>query len=182
MQVVYDASGSASQIAGGNRLTTNMQIAGKLAEADLSGVRKEARKKTHSPALRLQVPKLVFRCLALLMALASIVAVALVAVLSFGFYSVAMLLGKVRPLREGYQFFSRAYDRFIDRLGQEILRDPRDAPALRLMVSVTFTVVPIFVIQLILGRLQLLLAIAFYLSLYGVKFERIVRMFSAKHL
>src|ERR1700675_466297 len=34
----------------------------------------------------------------------------------------------------------------------------------------------------ILARPRLLLVIAFYLSLYGLKFERFVRMFSAKHL
>jgi fatty acid desaturase len=42
--------------------------------------------------------------------------------------------------------------------------------------------VPIFLIQLVLGKPRLLLVIAFYLSLYGLKFERFVRMFSAKHL
>jgi len=106
----------------------------------------------------------------------------LVAALSFGCYGVVALLGRVRPLRDAYQFLSRAYDRFIERLGQKVLRDPRDTPALRIMVSLSLTAVPIFVAQLVLGRPRLLLAIAFYLSLYGVKFERFVRMFSAKHL
>jgi fatty acid desaturase len=50
------------------------------------------------------------------------------------------------------------------------------------MVSLTLTTVPIFVIQLVLGKPRLLLAIAFYLSLYGLKARRSVRMFSAKHL
>src|SRR6266403_835781 len=54
--------------------------------------------------------------------------------------------------------------------------------ALRLMVSLTLTAVPIFVIQLVLGKPRLLLAIAFYLSLYGLKFQRFVRMFSASHV
>src|SRR5260221_14522766 len=36
--------------------------------------------------------------------------------------------------------------------------------------------------QLVLGKPRLLLAIAFYLSLYGLKFQRIVMMFSASHL
>ena len=65
---------------------------------------------------------------------------------------------------------------------QKVLRDPRDTPALRIMVSLTLTAVPIFVIQLFLGKPRLLLAIAFYLSLCGPKFQRSVRMFSAKHL
>jgi fatty acid desaturase len=50
------------------------------------------------------------------------------------------------------------------------------------MVSLTLTAVPIFVIQLVLGKPRFLLAIAFYLSLYGLKARRSVRMFSAKHL
>ncbi len=50
------------------------------------------------------------------------------------------------------------------------------------MVSLSLTALPIFVTQLVLGKPRLLLVIAFYLSLYGVKFERFVRMFSAKHL
>jgi len=120
--------------------------------------------------------------LAAVLALASIVAVSLVAALSFGCYGAAILFRRIRPLRDGYQFLSRAYDRFIDRLGQEVLRDSRDAPALRIMVSLTLTAVPIFVIQLVLGKPKLLLAIAFYLSLYGLKARRSVRMFSAKHL
>ena len=106
----------------------------------------------------------------------------LVAVVSVGCYGVAMLLGKVRPLRNAYQILSHAYDRFIDRLGRKVLRDLRDAPALRLMVSLSLTALPIFVIQLALGKPRLLLVVAFYLSLYGLKFQRFVRMFSAKHL
>src|SRR4029077_845518 len=108
--------------------------------------------------------------------------VSLVGTLSAAFYGAAILLGRVRPLRDAYQFLSSAYDRFLDRLGQKILRDPRDTPALRLMVSLTLTAVPIFVTQLILGKPRALLVIAFYLSLVGPKFQRSVRMFSAKHL
>src|SRR5260370_4861157 len=93
-----------------------------------------------------------------------------------------MFLGRVRPLRDAYEFLSRAYDRVVDRVGQEVLRDARDTPALRLMFSLSLTVVPIFAMQLVLGKPRLLLAIAFYLSLYGLKFQRFVRMFSASHL
>jgi fatty acid desaturase len=160
-----------------------MQFAGKLTEADLSGVRKDARPKTHwratPPAV---IPKLLFQWWAVLMALASIVAGTLVGALSFAAYGVAKLLGKIRPLGDAYRFLSRAYDRCIDRIGQKVLRDPRDTPALRLMVSLSLTAVPIFVTQLVLGKPRLLLAIAFYLSLYGLKAQRSVRMFSAKHL
>src|SRR6202046_5067351 len=126
--------------------------------------------------------RFLFRSWAVLMGLASTVAALPVAALSFGSYGVALLLGKVRPLRASYEFVSRAYDRVLGRLGEKVLRDPRDTPALRLMVSLTLTAVPIFAVQLVLGKPQLLLAIAFYLSLYGLKFERFVRMFSAKHL
>jgi fatty acid desaturase len=123
-----------------------------------------------------------FRWLAVLMGLASMAAALPVAVISFGCHGVAMVLSRVRPLRDGYQFLSRTYDRVIDRLGEQVLRDPRDAPALRLMVSLTLTAVPIFAIQLVLGKPRFLLVVAFYLSLYGVKFQRFVRMFSASHL
>jgi len=116
------------------------------------------------------------------MAVASTVAVLLVAALSVGCYGVSILLAKVRPLHDAYQFLSRAYDRVIDRLGQKVLGDPRDTPALRIMVSLSLTAVPVFLIQLVLGKPRLLLAVAFYLSLYGFKFQRFVRMFSAKHL
>jgi fatty acid desaturase len=160
-----------------------MPFVGKLTAADLNGASSEARSNTHWPAIKLAaIPKLLFRCWALLMAWASIAALSLVGALSFGCYGVAKLLRKVRPLREGYQFLSRAYDQFIDRLGREVLRDHRDTPALRLMVSLTLTVVPIFAIQLVLGKPRLLLVAAFYLSLCGLKFQRSVRMFSAKHM
>ena len=69
--------------------------------------------------------------------MASLIAIAPVAVISFGSDGAAMLLGRIRPLRDAYQFLSRAYDRFLDRLGQKVLRDPRDTPALRLMVSLS---------------------------------------------
>jgi len=129
-------------------------------------------------------PKLLFlfRWFAVLMGLASAVAALPVAALSFGCYGVAMFLERVGPLRDAYEFLSRGYDRVLDRLGQRVLRDSRDTPALRLMVSLSLTAVPIFVIQLVLGKPRLLLAIAFYLSLYGLKFQRFVRMFSASHL
>jgi fatty acid desaturase len=152
-------------------------------EADLSDVQKGTHSNAYWPAISFAaLPELVLRCWAVLMAVASTLAVALVAVLSIGCYGAAKLLGKIRPLRDAYQFLSRTYDRFLDRLGQKVLRDPRDTPALRLMVSLSLTALPIFVAQLVLGKPRLLLAIAFYLSLYGLKFERFVRMFSAKHL
>lgn len=161
----------------------NMQFIGKLTAENLNDVQKDTRSKTYWDALRpAAVSKLLFRTLAVVVALASIAAVSLVAALSFGCYGAAMLLGRIHPLRDAYQFLSQAYDRFIDQLGQEVLRDFRDTPALRIMVSLTLTAVPIFVIQLVLGRPRLLLAIAFYLSLYGLKARRSVRMFSAKHL
>src|SRR6267378_8356104 len=129
-------------------------------------------------------PKLLFllQGFAVLMGLASTVAALPVAALSFGCYGAAMFLGRVRPLSDAYEFLSRAYDRVLGRLGQKVLQDSRDAPALRLMVSLSLTAVPIFVIQLVLGKPRLLLAIAFYLSLYGLRFQRFVRMFSASHL
>jgi fatty acid desaturase len=129
-------------------------------------------------------PKLLFlwQCFAVLMGLASTVAILPVAALSFGCYGAAKLLGRLRPLRDGYEFLSRTYDRVLDRLGQKVLRDSRDTPALRLMVSVSLTAVPIFVMQLVLGKPRLLLVIAFYLSLYGLRFQRFVRMFSASHV
>jgi fatty acid desaturase len=160
-----------------------MQSVGKLTESSLHDVPKDTRSSAYSPAMRLgAIPELLFRSLAVLMALASIVALSLVGLLSFASYGAALLLGKLRPLRDAYQFLSRTYDRFLDRLGQKVLRDPRDTPALRLMVSLTLTTVPIFVLQLVLGKPRPLLVIAFYLSLYGLKFQRSVRMFSAKHM
>lgn len=159
-----------------------IQLASKLNAETLIDVQKDARSKSYWPAWPKAMGKMLVRTLAVMVALASIVAVSLVASISFGCYGVAMLLGKIRPLREVYQFLSRSYDRFIERLGQEVLRDTRDTPALRIMVSLTLTAVPIFVIQLVLGKPRLLLAIAFYLSLYGLKAQRSVRMFSAKHL
>jgi fatty acid desaturase len=160
-----------------------MEFVGKLTEADLGGVQKDTRSRTYWRPMRLgAIRKFVLRSCAVLMGLASIAAVSLMGALSFGFYGAAMLLGRIRLLRDAYRFFSQGYDRFLDRLGQEVLRDARDTPALRIMVSLSLTAVPIFAIQLVLGKPRLLLAIAFYLSLVGPKFQRSVRMFSAKHL
>jgi fatty acid desaturase len=157
-----------------------MQFVGKLAEADWNDARENTRAKTYwRPTGLGAIPKLAF---GVLMALASAVALSLVAVPSVGCYGAAMLLGKIRPLRDAYRFLSRTYDRLFDRLGQKVLRDSRDTPALRVMVSLSLTAVPIFLVQLVLGKPRLLLAIAFYLSLYGLNFQRFVRMFSAKHL
>ncbi len=160
-----------------------MQLVDKVTEADLSDVQKTARSRAYWPALSLEaIPQLLIHAVAVLIALASSATVVLVAVPSIGCYLAAKLLGKIRPLYHAYQLLSRAYDRFIDRLGQKVLRDPRDTPALRLMVSLSLTALPIFVVQLVLGKPRLLLALAFYFSLYGLKFQRFVRMFSAKHL
>ncbi len=128
------------------------------------------------------IPKVGFRWCGVPIALASAGAISLVALLSFGGYRAAMILETVGPLRYAYRFLSRAYDRLLDQLGQEVLQDSRDTPALRLMVSLSLSAIPIFLIQLVLGKPRLLLAIAFYISLYGLKFQRFVRMFSAKHL
>jgi len=126
--------------------------------------------------------RFLFRWWAVLTGVASTVAALPIVALSFACYGAAIFLGKVRPLRDAYEFLLQAYDRIIARLGIEVLRDPRDAPALRLMVSLSLTAVPIFAIQLILGKPRLLLVVAFYLSLYGVKFQRFIRMFSASHV
>ena len=138
-------------------------------------------------SLALQVgakPKSLFftRCWQLFIALASMLAAAPAAVLSFGAYGAVLLLEKVPPLRAAYEFLSNSYDRALARVAPKILRDPRDFPALRLMIALTFSAVPIFIAQLILGKPSLLLAAAFYLALYGVKFQRFIRMFSASHL
>jgi fatty acid desaturase len=160
-----------------------MQLIGKFMGADLNGVQKDRPSMTYWSAIKPEaMRKLLRRFLEIPMGLASVAAISLVGALSFGLYGVGMILEKLRPLRGAYQFLSRAYDRFIDQLGQVALRDSRDTPALRLMVSVSLTAVPIFVIQLVLGKPRLLLAIAFYLSLCGPKFQRSLRMFSTKHL
>ncbi len=158
-----------------------MHLAGKLAEADLNEAPQAAREGTRNSAKSMD-SRIAFRLFSVPVALASIAALTLVALPSLGFYGAATLLGKIRPLRDAYQFLSAAYDRLLDRLGQIILRDSRDIPALRLMVSVTLTAVPIFLAQLVIKKPLLWLALAFYLSLYGLKFQRFVRMFSAKHL
>ncbi len=160
-----------------------MHLADKLDEADLQDASKDARSNTHDPAKSRRIQSsIAFRLFSVPVALASVAAVTLVALPSLGFYAAATLLGKIHPFHDAYQLLSRTYDRLIDRLGQKVLRDPRDTPALRLMVSLTLTAVPIFLVQLILGKPRLWLAVAFYLSLYGPKFQRFVRMFSAKHL
>jgi fatty acid desaturase len=161
----------------------NRQFIGKLTAEDLNQLQENTRSSTYWHALNpAAVSKFLVRALAVLVALASVAAVSIVATLSFGCYGAAMLLGRIGPLRDAYQFLSRAYVRFISRLGQEVLRDHRDTPALRIMVSLTLTAVPIFLIQLVLGKPRLLLAIAFYFFLYGLKARRSVRLFSAKHL
>src|ERR1043166_4059967 len=97
----------------------NMQFIGMLAPEDLNDVQKDERSQIYWHALRpAAILKLLFRMLAVLMALASIAALLLVAAISFGCYGAAMLLGRIRPLRDAYQFLSRAYDRFIYRLGR----------------------------------------------------------------
>jgi fatty acid desaturase len=127
-------------------------------------------------------PRLAFRCCGVPMALASIAAISLVSVLSFGCHGVAVVLARVRPLRNAYRRLSAAYDRLLDWLGQVVLQDARDTPALRVIVSISLSAIPVFLIQLALGKPRLLLAIAFYVSLYGLRFQRFARMFSAKHL
>jgi fatty acid desaturase len=160
-----------------------MQSVDKLTVADLNDVPGGTRCNAASRAIRPRAfPRPVLRCLSVPIALASIAAASLEGALSMACYGAARLLGRVRPLRDAYQFLSGAYDQFLDRLGQEVLQDSRDTPALRLMVSLTLTAVPIFAIQLVLGKPRLLLVIAFYLSLCGPKFQRSVRMFSTKHL
>src|ERR1700738_1449714 len=83
-----------------------------------------------------------FQWFAVLMGLASAVAALPVAALSFGCYGAATFLGKVRPLRDAYEFLSRAYDRVLDRLGQAVLGDPRDTPACRMRAPLPLTTVP----------------------------------------
>lgn len=165
------------------RAATDMELLEKLEAESLNEVQNSTRSESESRAPQTRaLRKLLVRCVSVPIALASIAAALIEGVLSFGLYGVARLLEKVRPLREAYGFLSRKYDQLIDRLGREVLRDRRDTPALRLMVSLTLTAVPIFAVQLAIGKPRLLLIAAFYLSLCGPKLQRSVRMFSTKHL
>src|SRR5216684_6881272 len=113
-----------------------MQSVKKLMVANLGDVRTDARSKTYRRAIRPgAIPKLVFRFWAIPMALASIAAASIMGVLSYGCYGAAMVLGRVHPLRDGYQFLSQGYDGLLERVGKKVLRDSRDVPALRVMVS-----------------------------------------------
>jgi fatty acid desaturase len=160
-----------------------MQLTGNVTPVDLNEVQNSMGSSALAPVVKpFPMGKLLVRCVSVPLALASIAAASLEGLLSFTLYVVGTLLGKVRPFGDAYQFLSRTYDRFIDWLGQRILRDPRDMPALRIMVSLTFTALPIFITQLFLAQPRLLLVIAFYLSLCGPKFQRSIRMFSAKHM
>ena len=86
-------------------ISTNMGSVGKFAEAELSGVAEAARAKAYWPALSVRaIPEFAMRCFAVIVALASIAAVAMVGVFSFGLYGVAEIFGKVRPLRSAYEF------------------------------------------------------------------------------
>ena len=76
-----------------------MQVVDKLAEAGLGevGPGQATQPKPYWPALSFRaIPEIVARCVAVLVALASIAAVALVGVFSFGFYAMATVLEKVR--------------------------------------------------------------------------------------
>src|ERR1700678_3288214 len=111
-------------------------------------------------------PRFIWWGLGIPIAVASLIAIAPVALLSFGSDGAAMLLGKIRPLRDAYQYVSGACDRLIDRLGQKVLRDPRDTPALRLPVLLRLITLTHFFSSLLLGKPRLLLVVVFYLSLY----------------
>ena len=162
---------------------TNMPSLDQLTDAALNGAPNYASAKAAWPAMRLRaIPHLVLRSFAALIGLASIAAVSIMGAISMAGYGIAKLLEKVPPIRATYQFLSLTYDHLIERIGLRVLRDQRDTPALRIMLSLTLTTVPIFATQLILGKPRLLLVIAFYLSLTGLKFQRSVRMFSAKHM
>ena len=107
-----------------------------MAASDLNDVQNDAAAHTNwlAPKLR-TVSTVAARAIGVLVALGSMAAVAIEGALSMAGYGLALLLGKIRPLRDAYQFLSLGYDRFIERLGQKVLRDTRDTPALRLMVS-----------------------------------------------
>ena len=69
-------------------------------------------------------PKVGLRWCGVPIALASTGAISLVALLSFGGYGAVRILRRIGPLRSAYQFLSRAYDRLLDQLGQEVCRTP----------------------------------------------------------
>ncbi len=118
----------------------------------------------------------------ILIAVATTIVTWLVAVIPIVVYGLASVLGRIPQIRRAYQYLSERYDHYLHRLGQEVLQDPRDTPALRLMVSLSLTAVPIFVWQLIIREYNFVLAGAFYISIYGANFNQFVRMFSAQHI
>jgi len=113
------------------------------------------------PTPLLRERNLAVQFVAVVMAAASTVAIALVGTLSIGCHAAVMLVAKIGPLRTLYEALSGAYDRLLDQLAQKVLRDPRDTPALRLMIAITFSVLPIFLVQLVLKKPSLLLVAVF---------------------
>ena len=96
-----------------------MILTHKLAAENLNGIRRSKRSKTYWHALRhAAITKLLFRTLAVVVALASIAAVSLVTSLSFGAAAAAILL-VICPLREAYQSLPTLYERFIDWLAKK---------------------------------------------------------------
>ncbi len=74
------------------------------------------------------------------------------------------------------------YHRPVRRLGNRVLKDPRDEPMLAAVISLAITTIPVFVAQLSLYEINYILVLAYYAAVYGPNMRGYVRSFSAMHL
>ncbi|MFZ5724684.1 MAG: DUF2306 domain-containing protein [Pseudomonadota bacterium] len=91
------------------------------------------------------------------------------------------LLDRVPGLRALRALAYRPVGALAEALGRRLLADPRDMPVMHVIVQVSLTVIPLFLVQLAIGEFSWILWSLYLLFMVGPRMMQYQRLFSCAH-
>lgn len=119
--------------------------------------------------------------LALVFGVVQVVVFLVIALPAFAAAGLLWLLDRVPGFLALRRQLYRPVGALAEWLGQRFLADQRDMPVMHVIVQTMLTLVPIFALQLLLGKFSLMLWLAYMACMIGPRFVQYQRLFSCAH-
>ncbi len=103
------------------------------------------------------------------------------AIPAFALWAVLWLLDRVPGFKALRIFLYRPVGAMAEALGRLLLADQRDMPVMHVIVQVSLTIIPVFIVQMMMGEFSLVLWALYMTFLLGPKIVQYQRLFSCAH-
>jgi hypothetical protein len=103
------------------------------------------------------------------------------AIPAFALWAVLWLLDRVPGFKSLRLFLYRPIGALAEALGRRMLADQRDMPVMHVIVQISLTIIPVFVLQMAMGEFSLALWAIYMTFLLGPKIVQYQRLFSCAH-